>query len=92
MADICKDNAIEWLTGDDKVTVTFSQRKYISIIKKLAEKSDEVVIKHENNDGSIVAHIPLSFVKISKKKEMSDEARAAASERFKQMWSEKNNN
>ena len=30
-----KDNAIEWLTGDDRVTVTFDQLKYINKIKKL---------------------------------------------------------
>lgn len=91
MADNCRDNSIEWLTGDDGVTVTFSQRKYISLIKKFAEeRPDEVIIVHENKDGSIVAHLPLSYIKISKKREVSEERKEAASERFKKMWEEKN--
>ena len=56
------------------VTGTFSQRKWISKIKKLAEKRpDEVEIVVENTDGSIVAHLPLSYIKISPPKKVSEE-------------------
>ena len=78
-----KDNAIEWLTGDDRVTVTFDQLKYINKIKKLAEKHPEVEIRAENKDGSITAHLPLNFIKISAPKQVSEEFKAKASERLK---------
>ena len=65
MADV-KDNCIEWLTGQQRVTVTFSQPKYINKVKRLAKTHpDQVEIKHINKDGSIVAHLPLKAVKLS---------------------------
>ena len=70
----CRDNGVEWYTGDERVTVTFSQRKWVSKIKKLAEKRpNDVEIVVENEDGSIVAHLPLSFIKISPPKQVSEE-------------------
>lgn len=61
-----KENVIEWLSGDKEVTVTFSQKKFVNKIKKMAEKHPELVeIRHENADGSIVAHIPLKAVHLT---------------------------
>ena len=65
MADF-KENCIEWITGRQRVTVTLSQPKYIGKVKRLAKTHpDEVQIKHINEDGSIVAHLPLKAIKIS---------------------------
>lgn len=65
MADV-KENVIEWLNGDDTISVTLSQVKYISKVKKLAEKYPEKVqILAENDDGSIFAHLPLKSLKLS---------------------------
>ena len=70
----CRDNGVEWYTGQERVTATFSQRKWISKIKKYAEKRpDDVTIVVENLDGSIMAHLPLSWVKISPPKQVSEE-------------------
>ena len=79
MAEL-RENSIEWLNGQDTVTVSFSQKKYINKVKKLAEKHPEsVVILAENDDGSIFAHLPLKAVKLSiitrKDEELSDEER-----------------
>ena len=61
-----KENVIEWLTGKQVVTVTLTQPKYISKVKKLAKTHpSEVKILHTNKDGSIVAHLPLKAVKLS---------------------------
>ena len=78
------ENVIEFLRGATTATVSFSQGRFISKIKKLAEKyPDEVEIVAENKDGSIVAHIPTRYIKISSNKiEMSDEKREALRERF----------
>lgn len=61
-----KENVIEWLNGQDHIGVTFNQRKFISKVKKLAEKyPDQVTILAENEDGSITANLPLKALKLS---------------------------
>ena len=32
-----QENNIEWLTGQDKATVSFSQKKYVNRIKRMAK-------------------------------------------------------
>ena len=80
-----QENAIEWIKNSDTATVTFSQGRYITRIKKLAEKyPDEVQICSENKDGSIVAHIPTKFIKISaNKSNMTEEQKIANAERLR---------
>lgn len=84
------ENVIEFLRGAETATATLSQGRYISKMKKLAEKFPEECEIIENKDGSILAHFPVKWVKISPPKQMSDEQKEAASERFKKMWTEKN--
>lgn len=63
------ENVIEWISGDETVSVTFSQRKYVNRIKKLSENAENnVVILRENPDGSIFAHLPISAVKLTPKR------------------------
>ena len=85
--DKVNENVLEWITGQRHITVTFSETKYVNKIKDLAKKfPKEVKILHENEDGSIVAHIPKSALKVSIiKREMSEEQRKAASERMKSL-------
>lgn len=82
------ENAIEWIRNSDKATVFFSQGRYITKIEKLAKKfPDEVEIKHRNynregNVSSIVAHIPVSYIKINNsKREISEVERELLRER-----------
>lgn len=72
MADFM-ENTIEWLTNFDRVTVTFTQKKYINKIKKLAAEHPEVEIVAENKDGSLCAHLPLKFIRISAPRKVSEE-------------------
>lgn len=61
-----RDNAIEWVTGSDTVTVTFTQKKYVNRIKRMAKTHGKLVeIIAENRDGSIMAHIPLRAVHLT---------------------------
>lgn len=80
-----QDNVIEFLKGDKTATVTFCQQRFITKIRKLAEKfPDECKITHENKDGSIVAHIPVKWIKISKmERHLSEEQIELARERIK---------
>lgn len=81
------ENVIEWLNGQDTVTVTLSQKRLINKVKNLAAKSDEVQILAENDDGTLLAHVPLKYIKISQPRQLSDEQREAARKRLLQMRS-----
>ena len=64
MADL-KENVIEWITGDNYISCTFTQKKYINKVRKLRDKRPYLVpIFHENNDGSIFCHLPLKALKL----------------------------
>lgn len=79
------ENVIEWLNKDSEVTVTLNQRRYISKVKKLHEKNpDEVRIVAENKDGSIVAKLPIKYIKISSPRKVSEEQRNRAREILKE--------
>lgn len=84
-----RENCIEWLNGQDRVTVTLSQGKYINKVKKLAEKHEGVEIVKENTDGTLLAHLPLKFIKISAPKQMTEEQKERARERFKAIQKER---
>lgn len=73
MADY-RENVIEFYTDEKRATVTFSQGRYVSRIRKYAEeKPEECQIVAENADGTIVAHIPTKWVKVSPPKHVSEE-------------------
>ena len=85
MSNSITENCNEFLRNDEIATVTFCQARFITKIRKLAEKfPDECQITHENKDGSIVAHVPVKWIKISKvDRQLTDEQRAELSERVK---------
>lgn len=77
--DSCIENVIEWIRDEKRATLSLSQRRTISRVKKLAEQyPDQCEIVAENEDGSICAHIPVSWVKISPPKKVSDKQREAS--------------
>lgn len=82
---------IEWIKGAEYAGVTVPLGTSLkSKLLRLAEQNpDEVRIMAENKDGSLFVHVPVNYIKISPPKKMSDEQREAASERFKQMWKDK---
>lgn len=70
------ENVIEFLNGQKRATVTLSQGRYKTKVEKLAkERPDECKILARNLDGTILAHVPTSWVKISppRKVEMSED-------------------
>ena len=79
------ENVIEWIRDSKYATVTFSQGRYITKIKKLAEKyPDECEIVAENKDGSIMAHIPVKWILISNRsRELSEEERQVIADRLR---------
>lgn len=63
MSDRVKENVIEWLEGDRFATVTLSQKRFVNRVRQMSKTPENsVVIMHENDDGSILARIPLFAV------------------------------
>ena len=66
MADTVQENVLEFYKGSKVATVTLCAKRYINRVKKLAQKfPDEFEVVAENEDGSIVAHIPVKAIKIN---------------------------
>ena len=78
------ENVLEFLRDSKTMTVTFSQKRFITKVRELAEKfPDEVVITAENPDGSIVAHMPVTALHLSIiRKNYTEAQRKAATERL----------
>ncbi len=75
----CSENVIEWVKDQKTATLTLSQKRTVNKVKKFAESCPEdCQIIAENKDGSICAHIPVSWVKISPPKKISDSQLMAA--------------
>ena len=80
------ENVIEWITGQHTITCTISQQKYISKIESLADKyPNKVKILARNNDGTILAKLPLKSLKLSIiERELTDKQREEMSKKFKE--------
>ena len=70
------ENVIEFIKDRDKATVTFSQGRYKSRVKKLSvSHPGECEIVAENKDGSLCAHIPVSWIRINPSMSLTEEQR-----------------
>ena len=81
-----KETVYEHIDGNDTFTVTAAERWSIGMIKRLAERFPERVdIVAENDDGSIVAHVPFEWMKIKPKRNVtiSDERREELREQLR---------
>ena len=94
MAENTNECVIEWVRGGDHAGVTaHSNSRLKSRIEKLAEKfPDKVKIIARNEDGSIFAHVPISYVKINPPRQVSEETAQRASERLKEYYTKNRDN
>ena len=84
--DRCMENVIEFIENEKRATVTFSKGRFKTRIRKLAaEHPEECQIMKENKDGSLLAHIPVSWIKINPTRQLSDEQRNELAERMKRI-------
>ena len=78
-----RENAIEWYTGQDTITISLTQKRLINKVLKLNELyPEEVRILKINDDGSLYAHIPLRYLNIRRPRELSEEEKQQAAERL----------
>ena len=60
------ENVIEFTKDSERATISFSQGRHKSKIRKLAtDRPEGCPIVSENADGSLCAHIPVAWIKIS---------------------------
>lgn len=85
LANNVNEIAINFVRGDKVASVTAaSATRLNSKIKKLAEEfPEDVQILAVNEDGSVFAHVPVKWVKISAPRKISEEQRVAAAERLR---------
>ena len=84
MEDI-KETAWNHIYGEKIATFSTSEKKWIREIQRLHEEyPDEVDIRHVNNDGSILVHLPADWLRIrpKKKSNLSAEQIAASKARL----------
>lgn len=76
---------IDYQSGAKMLTCSFSRKKWVNLIMKYAEEyPNEVQICYKNKDGSIVAHIPITYLHIYRPKELSEKQREKLSKRMKE--------
>lgn len=85
--------AINWIKGADYAEVTVPsgtalKSKLLKYAEKRPEEVNHVIV---NKDGSMVCHVPVSFIKVSPPRKVSDKQRETARERFVKMWAENRN-
>ena len=82
---------VEWIKGNDYAGVTVPSGTALKskLLRYAQEKPGEVKVIAVNKDGSAFFHIPISYVKVSPPRKVSEAQREAAGERFRRMWEEK---
>lgn len=83
--------AIEWVKGRDYAGVTVPsgtawKSKLMSYAK---EKPEDVQLIAENADGSAFFHVPVNYIKCSPPRQISEEQKEAARQRFQEMREKK---
>lgn len=82
------DTVVEFLDGNDHITVSTGKKKYINKIKKWADEFSDDVKYVENADGSVCATMPISWFRFpnpKKTRTMTEEEKIAASERMRKL-------
>lgn len=78
------ENAIEWLQGNDRITVTLSDQHFWAVVRRLAKKHPdkvEILAQPKDNGGYMYARLPLAFLQIrdtGSRPEATDEQREFA--------------
>lgn len=83
--------AINWLKGGTyaEITVPSGTALKSKLLKYAETRPDEVNHVVINKDGTMVCHVPVSYVKVSPPRQISDEQREALGERSRKMWEER---
>lgn len=83
--------SIEWIKGQDYagVTVPSGTAWKSKLMGYAKERPDDVRLIVENEDGSAFFHVPINWIKCSPPRQISEEQKEAARQRFQKMWDDK---
>ena len=83
--------AIEWIKGRDYagVSVPSGTAWKSKLMRYAKERPDEVKLMVENADGSAFFHVPVNYIKCSPPRQISEEQKEAARQRFQEMREKK---
>ena len=83
--------AIEWIKGRDYagVSVPSGTAWKSKLMRYAKERPDEVQLMAENADGSAYFHVPVNYIKCSPPRQISEEQKEAARQRFQEMRDKK---
>ena len=59
------ENAIEWITGKNQITLTLSQQRFINKVLKMQEQYPDDIEVVRNKDGTIYATMPLKALHLT---------------------------
>ena len=81
-----RETTINYLQGDETMTVFSSQKKWVNKLTKASlDNNSGVRVTHVNTDGSKQFEVPVSWLKISPPRRISEEQKQAAAERMKKL-------
>ncbi len=86
------ENGIEFVQGARTATAQFSQGRFKTRIRKLAEKyPEECRILAENPDGALLAHIPVEWIRINPGLVLTEEQKRKKAETMRRNLNQTNN-
>ena len=79
--------AIEWIKGANYagVTVPSGTAWKSKLLRYAKEKPEDVQLMVENKDGSAFFHVPVKWIKCSPPRQISEEQKEAARQRFQKI-------
>lgn len=80
------ETVFEHLDGKNTFTISTDERHWKTVLAKLAERNAETQLVAQNGDGSVMYRVPALWVRVRPpaKRTLTDEQRAAFTERMKQ--------
>lgn len=80
-----KESSIYWVNGEKVVSFMAPRNTKLArkVLRLADSKPDDVKIDRVNDDGTVFAHFPLKYLKITPPREMSDEQKSMMAERMK---------
>ena len=86
------ENVVEFIKGEETMTITLSSARHMTMIRNLAKRfPEEVRIDHDrDHNGYFLAHLPVSFLKFQAPMQLTEEQREARRERFRKRFITKN--
>ena len=88
-----KEFSIYWIQGEKRATISCPSQSSMGkkLIKLSESKPEDVTVDIINEDGTLVAHTPVKYIKLNAPRVYSEEQREAFKERMLKVRDSKSN-